>query len=292
MVYVQSKSGLSFKPGDKLLNRCVSRALLGIGLTSFLFCGVAYGSNAEDRVDCVYHGKVAVNSSTQCRDQGGAYIKTEFSTIPLVTNVLQKNLLTSPVEQYLIAELYRQSIKNPGDQEQALRWYELSAKQNYFPALASLGEIYEEGSLVDKDLVISNRYFRQAYRNNDLTRSYMSAITSLDGEQTTASDAVTRLGQATDKHRQLKEALNARLAIKKNWQRELQSFNEGFAPAEFLRGQFLERTTELKSLSGENKVAIDALQRKREDISLLLNELEHPEQVFSAAGVEVIEQDT
>jgi len=253
---------------------------------------VAYGGTVTDRpIVCVSDAKAIVEPLETCLDRGGAYIKSELSAIPFVKNALQAGLLTSAVEQYLIAGLYRQSNKTPEDQQQLLRWFELSAKQDYFPALVSLGEIYAEGDLVAKDLVVSSQYFRRAYHDNDLSHSYLSAIASFEKREPSPSDAVVKLQQATDKHKQLKETLDSQLEIKNNWQRELKSINDGFAPAEFLNDKFVEKSAQLKSLANQSKATTDVLQQQRKDISRLLTELNGSKQNFSAAGVEVIQQD-
>lgn len=66
--------------------------------------------------------------------------------------------------QYYLGLMHRKGWGTPVDRTESLRWFFLSAKKRYAPALAELGRIYMEGEGVEQDRVEGWSYLQLANR--------------------------------------------------------------------------------------------------------------------------------
>ena len=67
--------------------------------------------------------------------------------------------------EYQVGYYYEQK---KGDYQEAVKWYQKSADQNYTVALYRLGRCYEFGRGVDKDFAEAVKYFRQAVEQDHI----------------------------------------------------------------------------------------------------------------------------
>ncbi len=280
-----------------MLRKCSRLTLfcIGIGLLG-LFSEVISASDVELRVNCFYGQTRTLESVSRCQNNGGAYIAPILESLPILRSFRQSGKLSSPVGQYAIAELYRQTQweKTTVGKHQMVRWYELAAAQDYFPALLSLGNLYEQGHIVDKDFIVANQYYARAYRlKGDAQEAYFSAVAALGQSAAVSENSIEKLEQATARLKQLKQQLSLQLIVRDDWQQELQSFNEGFSATEFLRDRYEEKSADLNRVVQTNQPSIESLQQQRLKLGILLEELGQDDKTgaFSVAGLDVVTQD-
>lgn len=102
-------------------------------------------------------------SGVNCEIRGGEYVAADRATFASSLAVWLPSAERGDAKaQAYVGRLYADSLDRAPDHAQAAAWYQKAADQGYAPAMIDLGQLYERGEGVPKDMVKAVNLYRKA----------------------------------------------------------------------------------------------------------------------------------